>query len=167
MVAVALVHYPSEGELRLSLAEGEKPRLLLVENGTPPLVTDPFEDWIMMPADAIELSARLENLKRRWENPGKPGLDENGVLTWRGLWVALSPIEARLAGVLLERFGALVSHRALADAWGESHDVQQNSLNVQIHRLRRRLGPVGLVVRTVRKRGYVLEAVNTEPPGRS
>jgi DNA-binding response OmpR family regulator len=132
--------------------------LLLLEDGPPPVVTDPLEDWIRLPADDSEMWARLESLRQRWEAPRKPKLDGDGVLTWADGWVALSPIEARLAAVLIEKFSSMVSNHSLVLATRTSDDVRRNSLDVQLHRLRRRLAPVGLVIRTVRKRGYVLEA---------
>ena len=153
-----MVRWPLEQEMRSSLASEGRPRLLLLEDGPPPVVTDPLEDWIKLPADDAEMWARLESLRRRWEAPRKPQLDEDGVLTWAEKWVALSPIEARLATVLLERFSLMVSHHTLVLATQAADDARRNSLDVQLHRLRRRLAPMGLVIRTVRKRGYVLEA---------
>jgi DNA-binding response OmpR family regulator len=152
-----MVRWPSEQEIRSSLAAEGRPRLLLLEAGPPPVVIDPLEDWIRMPADDAEMWARLESLRRRWEAPRKPKLDQDGVLTWADRWVALSPLEARLASVLLEKFTSMVTYRALVDATQSPEDARRNSLDVQLHRLRRRLAPIGLVIRTVRKRGYVLE----------
>jgi DNA-binding response OmpR family regulator len=143
--------------MRLALASEGRPRLLLLEDGAPPVVIDPLEDWIRLPADDSEMWARVESLRQRWEAPRKPRLDGNGVLTWADGWVALSPIEARLTAVLLEKFSSMVTHRSLVLATQGSDDTRRNSLDVQLHRLRRRLAPVGLVIRTVRKRGYVLE----------
>jgi two-component system OmpR family response regulator len=153
-----MVRWPSEQEMRLSLASEGRPRLLLLEDGPPPVLTDPLEDWIRLPADDREMWARVESLRQRWEAPRKPILDENGVLTWGDGWVALSPIEARLTAVLLEKFSSMVSPHSLVVATQGSDDVRRNSLDVQLHRLRRRLAPIGLVIRTVRKRGYILEA---------
>lgn len=157
MVVVAMVRWPSEQEIRLSLASEGRPRLLLLEDGPPPVVVDPLEDWIRLPADDAEMRARVESLRQRWEEPRKPKLDDDGVLTWADRWVALSPIEARLAAVLLEKFTTMVSHHVLVQATQASEDLRRNSLDVQLHRLRRRLAPIGLAIRTVRKRGYVLE----------
>jgi DNA-binding response OmpR family regulator len=144
--------------MRSSLASEGRPRLLLLEDGPPPVVTDPLEDWIRLPADDSEMWARVESLRQRWEAPRKPRLDENGVLTWGDRWVALSPIEARLTAVMLEKFSSMVSPHSLVVATKGTGDVRRNSLDVQLHRLRRRLAPIGLVIRTVRRRGYVLEA---------
>lgn len=154
---MAMVRWPSEQEIRLSLAAEGRPRLLLLEDGPPPVVVDPLEDWIRLPADDEEMWARVESLRQRWEEPKKPKLDDDGVLTWADRWVALSPIEARLAAVLLEGFTTMVSHHVLVQATQGSEDLRRNSLDVQLHRLRRRLAPMGLAIRTVRKRGYVLE----------
>jgi two-component system, OmpR family, response regulator len=144
--------------MRLSLASEGRPRLLLLEEGPPPVVIDPLEDWIRLPADDGEMWARLESLRQRWEAPRKPKLDDDGVLTWASRWVALSPSEALLAAVLLENFSSMVNRHTLVAATQSPDDLRRNSLDVQLHRLRRRLAPTGLVVRTVRKRGYVLEA---------
>lgn len=85
-----MVRWPSEQEMRSSLASEGRPRLLLLEDGPPPVVTDPLEDWIRLPADDSEMWARLESLRQRWEAPRKPKLDGDGVLTWADGWVALS-----------------------------------------------------------------------------
>ena len=72
-------------------------------------------------------------------------------------WVSLPPVEARLMGALLERYGAVVSRDALARAGWPSGAPGRNALDVHMLRLRRRLGPLALAIRTVRSRGYLLE----------
>ena len=156
VVVVAVVRWPSEQEMRVSLASEGRPRLLLLEAGPPPVITDPLEDWIRLPIDDSEMWARLESLRQRWEAPRRPRLDD-GILTWGDGWVALSPIQVRLVAPLVERFSSMVSHQSLVAASRTSEEPRRNSLDVQLHRLRRRLAPVGLVIRTVRRRGYVLE----------
>lgn len=152
-----MVRWPSEQGMRQSLAAEGRPRLLLLEEGPPPVVVDPLEDWIRLPADDVEMWARVESLRQRWVEPKRPRLDNDGVLTWSDRWVALSPLEVRLASILLEKFATMVSHESLVQVTQGSEDIRRNSLDVQLHRLRRRLAPLGLVIRTVRKRGYVLE----------
>ncbi len=84
-------------------------------------------------------------------------MDSDGVLRFRGKWVSLPPLETRMMEVLLSRFGAVVSREALAKAgWPEGINGR-NALDVHVLRLRRRLEPLGLVIRTVRSRGYLLE----------
>jgi DNA-binding response OmpR family regulator len=72
-------------------------------------------------------------------------------------WVSLSPMESRLAAVLLERRGRVVARDVLADAAWSGDPGTRNTFDVHIARLRRRLASVGLSLRTVRSRGYLLE----------
>jgi DNA-binding response OmpR family regulator len=84
-------------------------------------------------------------------------LDDFGVLRVNGSWVALPPLEARLTEALLERLGAVTSRELLIRAGWPSGAPGRNALDVHVLRLRRRLQPVGLAIRTVRSRGYLLE----------
>jgi DNA-binding response OmpR family regulator len=79
------------------------------------------------------------------------------VLRFSGAWVPLPPVEARLTDALLERFGAVVSRDSLARAGWPDGAPGRNALDVHVLRLRRRIHPLGLAIRTVRARGYLLE----------
>src|SRR5262245_50001944 len=53
-VDVALVRWPEESDRRRRLERDGLPRLLLVEDGAaPPLVEDPLEDWVRVPATEL------------------------------------------------------------------------------------------------------------------
>jgi two-component system OmpR family response regulator len=160
-VDVVLVRWPTE-ELRREHLRGDGvPRLLLVENGAaPPPTIDELEDWIRVPADEVDLHARVENLTRRSRSKGtlQPTVDEDGVLRVGAEWVPLPPVEARLTVAMVERFGAVVSRDALARAGWPDGAPGRNALDVHVLRLRRRVMPLGLAIRTVRSRGYLLEA---------
>lgn len=141
------------------------PRLLLVENGAdPPPVRDCLEDWIRVPAAEADVRARVEALSHRSQAHchDAPGLDVHGVLRFGGRWVALPPLEARLAEALVARFGAVASREALVRAGWPDGAPGRNALDVHVLRLRRRLVPLGLAIRTVRSRGYLME---TSPEG--
>jgi DNA-binding response OmpR family regulator len=71
--------------------------------------------------------------------------------------VSLSPVERELAGALVERFGAVVGRELMARKAWPSGAPTRNALDVHILRLRRRISPLGLEVRTVRSRGYLLQ----------
>lgn len=124
------------------------------------MVGDELEDWIRVPADEVDLHARVEALDRRQRERvvAQPALDEDGVLRLGSAWVPLPPVEARLTGALLDRFGAVVSRDALSRAGWPDGAPGRNALDVHVLRLRRRLSPLGLAIRTVRARGYLLEA---------
>lgn len=158
--AVAMVRWPGDEERLADLRAEGQPRLLLVEgDAAPPLPADELEDWIRVPAPDVDVRTRLEVLERRYRSRGRqrPELDEDGVLRVGREWVSLPPVDHRLAAALVERFGAVVSREALARAGWPGGAPARNALDVHILRLRRRLAPVGLAIRTVRSRGYALE----------
>jgi DNA-binding response OmpR family regulator len=162
-VDVVLVRWPAEGARRDELRQAGRPRVLLVEDGVAPPVPSPgdLEDWIRLPADDADLRARVEGLQRRCDalvDP-PPALDGDGVLRVGDRWVSLPPVEARLTAALLDRFGAVVSRDSLARAGWPAGAPGRNALDVHMLRLRRRLSPLALAIRTVRSRGYLLERV--------
>jgi DNA-binding response OmpR family regulator len=169
MVEVALVRWPDEAAARASLRAAGRPRVLLLVGGEPPPEpVDELEDWIRAPVSDADLRARIDWLTRRLAplgEPEVPRLDEDGLLHSGGRWVSLPPVEARLARAMLERYGAVVSRDALARAGWPQGAPGRNALDVHVLRLRRRLGPIGLAIRTVRSRGYLLE--RAEPSDRA
>lgn len=157
---VVLLRWPLEHQRRDALVSEGRPRLLLVEDGAaPPVTGDVLEDWIRVPAEEGDVNLRVEGLARRWSlnRSDTAALDPDGVLRFGGAWVSLPPVEARLMAALIERQGAVVSRDQLARAGWPSGAPGRNALDVHVLRLRRRIGPLGLAIRTVRSRGYLLE----------
>jgi DNA-binding winged helix-turn-helix (wHTH) protein len=74
-------------------------------------------------------------------------------------------VEARLAGALLDRFGRVVGAATLMRAGWPGEPASRGKLDVRIHRLRRRLVPLGLEVKTVRQRGWLLAAIEVDGAG--
>jgi DNA-binding response OmpR family regulator len=157
---VILVRWPVEEPRRVQLRDDGVPRLLLVENGVaPPRTMDDLEDWVRVPADEVDLHARVENLNRKAQSRGEtlPELDEDGVLRAGDGWVPLPPVEARLTSALIDRYRSVVSRDSLSRAGWPYGAPGRNALDVHVLRLRRRIAPLGLAIRTVRSRGYLLE----------
>jgi DNA-binding response OmpR family regulator len=165
-VDVVLVRWPVEAVRRDELRKEGRPRLLLLEDGVAPPTSgvDEVEDWIRVPAGEVDLRARVEGLRRRAEARVEPApaLDDDGVLRLGDRWVSLPPVEARLTAALLDRYGAVVSRDALARAGWPAGAPGRNALDVHMLRLRRRLSPLALAIRTVRSRGYLLERLATD-----
>lgn len=156
---VCLVRWPSAADRLVELRDGRIPRLLVVESDAPPPVTtDELEDWVRLPVDEGDVIARVEALSRRARALATPDLDVDGVVRFGDERAPVSPLEARLVGPLIERFGAVVSRTDLTRAGWPREAPGRNALDVHVLRLRRRLEPVGLEIRTVRSRGYMLEA---------
>ena len=157
---VVLVRWPAEEHRRAQLREDGVPRLLLVDQEAPPPRSgDELEDWVRVPADEVDLHARVENLNRRAQTRSevRPVLDDDGVLRVDGAWVSLPPVEARLVSALLGRYGSVVGRDALAASGWPNGAPGRNALDVHVLRLRRRIAPLQLNIRTVRSRGYLLE----------
>ena len=163
-----MLRWPEEEPRRSRISQAGEPRLLLVADGEqPPRVGDCLEDWIRVPAAEDEVRARVDALTVRsrahtsngdnGEAHAGPALDDFGVLRLNGSWVALPPLEARLADALLQRLGAVTSRELLIRAGWPDGSPGRNALDVHVLRLRRRLAPVGLAIRTVRSRGYLME----------
>ena len=162
---VTLLAWPDEDERRRRLSLVGGPRLLLVADGhAPPPVVDCLEDWIRVPAPEEEVQARVEALTVRMGAHCHllPALDPHGVIRFGDRWAALPPLEARLTEALLSRFGAVASREALIRAGWPCGAPGRNALDVHVLRLRRRLAPLSLAIRTVRSRGYLLEASPAE-----
>jgi Transcriptional regulatory protein, C terminal len=159
-VDVILVRWPNEAEQRRRLAERQVPRLLLVDDGVvPPDCLDCLEDWIRLPAPESDVRARIDGLltRSRAHLRSVPEIDAHGVLRFGSGWVSLPPVEARLADALVLRFGAVVGRDTLRRSVWPGSSPGRNVLDVHVLRLRRRLAPLGLAIRTVRSRGYMLE----------
>jgi DNA-binding response OmpR family regulator len=159
-VDVVLVRWPEERHRLESLRAAGAPRLLLVDpTALPPGDPDPLEDWVRLPADDRDVGARVATLEARSETEGLvPDVDDDGLLRFRGHWVALSPVERSLARAMVHRFGAVAGRDDLARAAWPGGAPTRNALDVHVLRLRRRIAPIGLEVRTVRSRGYLLQA---------
>ena len=157
---VAHVRWPAEWSRREHLRRQHRPRLLILEVGTPPPdEIDDLEDWIRLPADELDVEARAQHLMMRSRrHPVVTPSLEAGVLRVGTHWVSLSPLEARLTAVLLERTGAVVLRDTLVRTGWPGGTGARNTLDVHMARLRRRLASVGLAIHTVRSRGYLLES---------
>jgi DNA-binding response OmpR family regulator len=158
---VVLVRWPHEAQRRSDLRDVAIPCLLLVEGGAAaPDELGDLEDWIRVPAEERDLDARIQTLTRRaratLEN--SPALDDDGVLRVGPRWVPLPPVESRLTAALLARYGAVVSRETLSRAGWPDGAPGRNALDVHVLRLRRRVAPLALAIRTVRSRGYLLES---------
>lgn len=156
---VNLVTWPDDAGRLEQLRAESAPRLLLLTPGVPPPVPpDCLEDWVRVPVSDEDLQARVSTLAARAaRHADHPLLDEDGLLHFHDAWVSLSPVDAALTRALLERYGAVVGRAALAErAWPDS-TPSRNALDVHILRLRRRVQPLGLEIKTIRSRGYLLQ----------
>ncbi|HEX7133080.1 MAG TPA: winged helix-turn-helix domain-containing protein [Iamia sp.] len=157
---VPLLRWPAEADRRAHLATAGRPRLLVLDaEAPPPLVWDDLEDWVRAPADPVEVQSRIATLAERAATVATPMpvVDADGIVRWRGEWVAVPPIEARLLALLADRVGEVVRREDLVGAAWPRGLASDRTLDGRIKHLRRRLAPLGLVIRTVRGVGFLLE----------
>ena len=126
------------------------------------------DDYLVKPFSLNELQARVRALLRRGHGSAAP------VFTYRelsfdpatrtasisGHALPLSLHELSVLEVLVRRFGRPVSKEQLVEQiYTYDQEVSHNAIEVYVHRLRKKIGTTGLVVRTLYGRGYALDYV--------
>jgi two-component system OmpR family response regulator len=126
------------------------------------------DDYLVKPFSLNELQARVRALLRRGHGSAAP------VLTYRelsfdpatrtasisGHALPLSLHELSVLEVLIRRFGRPVSKEQLVEQiYTYDQEVSHNAIEVYVHRLRKKIGATGLVVRTLYGRGYALDYI--------
>jgi hypothetical protein len=157
---VVLLHFPEEERRLGPLRSLAIPRLLLVSDGaTPPACPDALEDWIWNSAPVEDRAQRAAVLEHRAEHRARtPRLDENGLLHFDGRWVPLSPTETVVAAQLITRFDCLVERSEVARAVWPNGCPRARTIDMHMHKLRRRVTEVGIEIETVRSRGWLMRA---------
>ncbi len=124
------------------------------------------DDYLTKPFAFAELAARLRSLARRGSvdlavSAGDLRLDPVGhAVSSRGEEVALTPTEFRVLGALIAHRGNAVRRLELIRAgWPDGAIVHDNTLDVYVGRLRRKLTEIdaGSRIKTVHRVGYRLE----------
>lgn len=128
------------------------------------------DDLLSKPFDLQVLSAKVQAMLRRAYDFGPPARllqcggavlnVSDGTLTAGGQRVELTRNEFRILQMLLERKGQTVSREALMTRlWESDSFVDENTLTVNVGRLRRKQEAAGLpdLIRTRKGEGYLVE----------
>ena len=128
------------------------------------------DDFIAKPFDLNVLIAKIQALLRRtydFDNDSNL-LEHGGVLlnckdatvTYAGEQLSLTKNEFRILQLLMERQGSVVSRETIMQAlWESDSFVDDNTLTVNVTRLRKSLESIGLtdIIKTKKGLGYILE----------
>ena len=128
------------------------------------------DDFIAKPVDLTVMMAKIQAMLRRtYDMGGKiPVLEHQGavlnlndaVLTYQGKQLELTKNEFRILQTLLEQKGKIVSRETLMmKLWQVDSYVEENTLTVNVTRLRKKLEQIGLGgwIRTKVGSGYLIE----------
>ncbi|PWV92085.1 DNA-binding response OmpR family regulator [Paenibacillus cellulosilyticus] len=151
----------------LSARVGDMDQVMAIENGGDDYMTKPFHLDVVM--------AKIKSaLRRAYGEYAAPAPSSTDVLTtsgltldrarniveWNGSQADLSRNECLLLASLLAKAGRIVSRDDLLEAlWDNVDFVDDNTLNVNVTRVRKKLEELGLpkVIETVRGQGYRLD----------
>ena len=124
------------------------------------------DDYLAKPFELTELEARLRALHRRSLGHAAPLLQVGRLVydsvarSFRiaGERLALPPREHQVLEQLITRAGQPLRKRQLADAVSTlDESLNEDALEIYVHRLRRKLSGSGAVIHTLRGLGYMLE----------
>lgn len=129
------------------------------------------DDFISKPFDQSVLMAKLQAMLRRTYDfaASVPILEHRGAilntgdntLTYKDEKISLSKNEFRILLILMENKGRVVSREKLMEQlWESDSFVDENTLSVNVNRLRKRLDAAGLVdfIMTKFGVGYIIES---------
>lgn len=128
------------------------------------------DDFVAKPFDITVLIAKIQALLRRTydfaesvpviEHKGAFFNTANGTLTYNSEEISLSKNEYKILQCLLENKGKIVSRESLMERlWKTDLFVDENTLTVNINRLRKKLDSAGLTdfITTKFGMGYIIE----------
>ena len=124
------------------------------------------DDYLVKPFALSEFEARVRALLRRGQVKSTPQLIHAGLTmdtVGHRVWVKGEPLnltarEWTILEYLLSRPGKVVSKDKIVQAvynWNE--EISLNAIEVHISRLRSKIEPGGVIIRTIRGFGYLLE----------
>jgi two-component system cell cycle response regulator CtrA len=133
------------------------------------------DDVITLPCDGSELAARMRAVVRRSGGFTRSVLRAGAVelhmdsrmATAHGQELHLSPTEYRVLELMILRKNTLVSKSAVMDTlYGDMDEPEIKSIDVLMHRLRKRLAAagVGTLISTVWGAGYIVRETSVSEP---
>jgi DNA-binding response OmpR family regulator len=151
----------------LSARVGDMDQVMAIENGGDDYMTKPFHLDVVI----AKIKSALRRAYGEYATPSPSSTDvlaasgltldrARNIVEWNGSQVDLSRNECLLLASLLAKTGRIVSRDDLLEAlWDNIDFVDDNTLNVNVTRVRKKLEELGLpkAIETVRGQGYRLD----------
>jgi hypothetical protein len=156
---VELLRWPDEDDRRRLLAALGRPRLLLLAPAAPaPTAIDDLELWIPEGSDARLIATAVDVLQdKALTDDTEPVLDDDGLLRYRGQWIAVPATQIPLVDLLVRNYQRVVRNDDLRLAYQRAGGSgTMTSLRSVISRVNRRFAELGLVLQVIRSRGVLL-----------
>ncbi len=158
--------------LFISARESAMDQVMALENGADDYITKPFSFEVVVAKVGSQLRRAYgeyaaQTSERTVEYAGLCLYPERLQASYGVSTVLLSKKEALLLECLLERPNRVVSRERLLEAlWDDVEFVEENTLNVNVTRVRKKLQELGLpdVLETVRSAGYRLTLPENDAP---
>lgn len=147
----------------ISARNGKMDQVMALENGADDYITKPFDYEIAM----AKIKSQLRRAYGSYAASNERSVSVAGLtldvdrlsISLGSLHTALSHTEAKILDELMQRSGQVVSRdRLLEKIWDDQAFVDDNTLNVYVTRVRKKLAVLGIEdgVQTIRGRGYRL-----------
>lgn len=151
----------------ISARIGEMDQVMALENGGDDFITKPFHTEIVMAKIRSQLRRAygeyaLQAEERMLERADLKLFPERMELSFRGKTTSLSKKEADIIESLMERYPRVAGREDLLEKlWDDQAYVDENTLNVNMTRVRKKFLELGIedAVETVRGAGYRLHVV--------
>ncbi|MDR2163443.1 MAG: response regulator transcription factor [Clostridiales Family XIII bacterium] len=139
---------------------GEADELMSLHLGADHFVTKPYNTDILLARISTLLSRTYDSGAMQIVRFGGLSLDiGKSEVAYEGARVELTKNELRILSLLIEHQGNIVPREDIMDAlWQTGDFIDDNTLTVNINRLRRKLGEIGAedILKTKRGQGYSL-----------
>jgi OmpR family two-component system response regulator YxdJ len=157
--------------LFISARESAMDQVMALENGADDYITKPFSFDVVVAKVGSQLRRAygeyaVQTNERIVEHAGLQLNPERLQATLENKTIVLSKKEVLLLECLLKRANRVVSRERLLEAlWDDTDFVEENTLNVNIARVRKKLQELGLedALETVRGAGYRLNVPGSQP----
>jgi hypothetical protein len=156
---VELLRWPADDDRRRLLAALGRPRLLLLTPDAPsPTPVDDLELWIPDGSDPALIAAAVIALQQQMLiDDHQPILDDDGLLRYRGRWIAVPATQLPLVELLVRNYQRVVRNDDLRLAYQRAGcSGTMTSLRSVISRISRKIADVGLTLQVIRRRGVIL-----------